>query len=76
MIANAEELKVQKVELEKIVAELKQRFDQAERRNAELREAEEKKHMEEIQFLKKTNQQLKVYLKYIFISIMLKFLFE
>lgn len=60
MIANAEELKVQKVELEKVVAELKQRFDQAERRNAELREAEEKKHMEEIQFLKKTNQQLKV----------------
>ncbi|XP_043268447.1 axonemal dynein light intermediate polypeptide 1 isoform X1 [Venturia canescens] len=59
LIATAEELKVQKIELERIVAELRQKSEQAERRAAELREAEEKKHTEEIQFLKKTNQQLK-----------------
>lgn len=53
-------IQLQKAELEKAVVELKQKFEQAERRAAELREAEEKKHMEEIQFLKKTNQQLKV----------------
>jgi len=43
-----------------MVAELRLKFDQAEKRSAELREAEEKKHMEEVQFLKKTNMQLKV----------------
>lgn len=59
-IAAADELQLQKIELEKTVVELKQKFEQAERRAAELREAEEKKHMEEIQFLRKTNQQLKV----------------
>ena len=48
------------MELEKTVAELRQKLEQTERRAAELREAEEKKHTEEIQFLKKTNQQLKV----------------
>ncbi|XP_008547929.1 33 kDa inner dynein arm light chain, axonemal [Microplitis demolitor] len=63
LIATAEELKLQKTELEKTVAELRQKFDQAERRSAELREAEEKKHNEEIQFLKKTNQQLKTQLE-------------
>lgn len=60
LIAAADELQSQKVELEKTVLEFKQKFEQAERRAAELREAEEKKHVEEIQFLKKTNQQLKV----------------
>ncbi|KAG8037708.1 hypothetical protein G9C98_005919 [Cotesia typhae] len=63
LIATAEELRLQKAELEKTVAELRQKFDQAERRSAELREAEEKKHNEEIQFLKKTNQQLKTQLE-------------
>lgn len=53
-------MRVQKAELEKNVAELRQKSEQAEIRAAELREAEEKKHSEEIQFLKKTNQQLKV----------------
>lgn len=43
-----------------MLAELRLKFDQAEKRSAELREAEEKKHMEEVQFLKKTNMQLKV----------------
>ncbi|XP_015597937.1 axonemal dynein light intermediate polypeptide 1 [Cephus cinctus] len=63
LIATAEELRVQKAELEKTVAELRQKFEQAERRAAELREAEDKKHTEEIQFLKKTNQQLKTQLE-------------
>lgn len=54
------ELRKQKIELEKIVAELRQKLEQTERSATELREAEEKKHMEEIQFLRKTNQQLKV----------------
>ncbi|XP_017758601.1 PREDICTED: 33 kDa inner dynein arm light chain, axonemal [Eufriesea mexicana] len=63
LIATADELQLQKAELEKTVVELKQKFEQAERRATELREAEEKKHMEEIQFLKKTNQQLKTQLE-------------
>lgn len=63
LIAAADELRAQKADLEKTVAELKQKFDQAERRAAELREAEGKKHLEEIQFLKKTNQQLKTQLE-------------
>ncbi|KAG5345515.1 IDLC protein, partial [Acromyrmex charruanus] len=60
LINTAEELKLQKSELEKIVAELQLKYDQSEKRSTELREAEEKKHMEEVQFLKKTNMQLKV----------------
>jgi len=60
LINTAEELKVQKIELERIIAELRLKYDQSEKRSAELREAEEKKHTEEVQFLKKTNTQLKV----------------
>jgi len=60
LINTAEELRLEKIELEKTVAELRLKFDQAEKRAIELREAEEKKYMEEIQFLKKTNLQLKV----------------
>ncbi|XP_046436600.1 axonemal dynein light intermediate polypeptide 1 isoform X1 [Neodiprion pinetum] len=63
LILAADELRVQKVELEKNVAELRQKFEQAETRAAEVREAEDKKHSEEIQFLKKTNQQLKTQLE-------------
>ena len=66
MIAAAQKLEIEKAELEKTVAELTQKFEQAERRAAELREAEERKHMEEIQFLKKTNQQLKVLYKLLY----------
>jgi len=60
LINTAEELKIQKIELERIIAELRLKYDQSEKRSAELREAEEKKHTEEVQFLKKTNTQLKV----------------
>jgi dynein light intermediate chain len=62
LIRAAEELRVQKNDLERMLNELKQKYEQNERRNAEIQEAENKKHSEEIQFLKKTNQQLKVLL--------------
>lgn len=50
--------------MEKSEAELQQKLEQTEKRNAILREAEEKKYVEEIVFLKKTNQQLKVFCYY------------
>nr|CAD7453511.1 unnamed protein product [Timema tahoe] len=53
-------LRTEKTDLEKQVVELRARADQVERRANELRAAEEKKHAEEIQFLKKTNTQLKL----------------
>ncbi|XP_077266446.1 putative inner dynein arm light chain, axonemal Dnali1 isoform X2 [Temnothorax americanus] len=68
LINTAEELRLQKIDLEKTVAELRLKYDQSEKRSAELREAEEKKHMEEVQFLKKTNLQLKTQLEGIITS--------
>ncbi|XP_020284627.1 axonemal dynein light intermediate polypeptide 1 [Pseudomyrmex gracilis] len=63
LIHTVEELQAQKAELERTVAELKLKYDCLEKRAAEMREAEEKKHMEEVQFLKKTNLQLKTQLE-------------
>ena len=40
--------------------ELKNKCDAIEKRETEKRQLEEKKHQEELQSLKKTNQQLKV----------------
>lgn len=40
--------------------ELKNKCDAVEKRETEKRQLEEKKHQEELQSLKKTNQQLKV----------------
>ena len=54
------ELEQDKRDLERQVNELKAKCDQIEKRAAEQRQVEEKKHAEEIQFLKRTNQQLKV----------------
>jgi hypothetical protein len=54
------ELEEDKRDLERQVNELKAKIDQIEKRNAEQRAAEEKKHAEDITFYKKTNQQLKV----------------
>ncbi|KAL6262506.1 hypothetical protein P5V15_005305 [Pogonomyrmex californicus] len=68
LINTAEELKLQKIELEIMVAKLRLKYDQSEKRSAELREAEEKKHAEEVQFLKKTNLQLKTQLEGIIAS--------
>ena len=41
--------------------ELKNKCDAVEKRETEKRQLEEKKHQEELQALKKTNQQLKVH---------------
>jgi dynein light intermediate chain len=53
-------LNTEKEELSNLVNDMRQRYDMLERRTAELQETEEKKHEEEVMFLKKTNQQLKV----------------
>ncbi|KAG5672694.1 hypothetical protein PVAND_002803 [Polypedilum vanderplanki] len=53
------QLEEEKALLESTISDMKTKSDQNERRNAELRESEEKKHAEEIAFLKKTNSQLK-----------------
>ncbi|NXV05407.1 IDLC protein, partial [Cettia cetti] len=54
-----EELEEEKKELEKQVSEEKAKCEAIERQETERREIEEKKHSEEVQFLKRTNQQLK-----------------
>ena len=54
------ELEQDKRDLERQVNELKAKCEQIEKRATEQRQVEEKKHAEEIQFLKRTNQQLKV----------------
>nr|CBE67075.1 CG6971-PA [Drosophila phaeopleura] len=56
-------LELDKEALEEIIADMKLKQEQAERRNAELRASEEKKFTEEITFLKKTNAQLKAQLE-------------
>ena len=60
LITQVSELEEDKRDLERQVNELKAKIDQIEKRNAEQRAAEEKKHAEDITFYKKTNQQLKV----------------
>ncbi|XP_066933716.1 33 kDa inner dynein arm light chain, axonemal-like [Clytia hemisphaerica] len=57
------ELDEEKSELEKQVNDLKAKCDAIEKRETERRAIEEKKHAEEIQFLKRTNQQLKTQLE-------------
>ncbi|XP_058246770.1 axonemal dynein light intermediate polypeptide 1 isoform X2 [Hemibagrus wyckioides] len=56
------DLENEKRELERQVNELKAKCEAIERRENERRQVEEKKHTEEIQFLKRTNQQLKTQL--------------
>lgn len=48
------------MELKKQLDEQRAKCDAIEKRENEKRQVEEKKHNEEIQFLKTTNQQLKV----------------
>ncbi|XP_039942332.1 axonemal dynein light intermediate polypeptide 1 [Hirundo rustica] len=57
------ELEEEKKELEKQVSEEKAKCEAIERQETERREIEEKKHSEEVQFLKRTNQQLKAQLE-------------
>ncbi|XP_043216409.1 33 kDa inner dynein arm light chain, axonemal-like [Amphibalanus amphitrite] len=61
--ASIAQLEVDKEELLRQVTELRAKCDQIERRAQEQRQAEERKHAEEIQFLKRTNQQLKTQLE-------------
>lgn len=46
--------------METMLTDMKIKAEQTERRNAEMHASEERKHNEEIAFLKKTNAQLKV----------------
>lgn len=57
-------LEEEKDKLQNSITDMKIKAEQAERRNAELRASEEKKHAEEVAFLKKTNTQLKVSFEY------------
>lgn len=66
---DVERLKEEKTSVEHQLLDLRQKAEQAERRAAELRAAEEKKHAEEIAFLKKTNAQLKVYINFLLVYI-------
>ena len=59
----------EKQQLDRIVNELKAKCEAIEKRETERRQVEEKKHSEEIQFLKRTNQQLKVSQKMTEVSI-------
>ncbi|TSQ69498.1 Axonemal dynein light intermediate polypeptide 1 [Bagarius yarrelli] len=56
------DLENEKKELEKQLNEQKAKCEAIERSENERRQVEEKKHTEEIQFLKRTNQQLKIQL--------------
>uniref|UniRef100_A0A8C5Q5J7 Axonemal dynein light intermediate polypeptide 1 n=1 Tax=Leptobrachium leishanense TaxID=445787 RepID=A0A8C5Q5J7_9ANUR len=57
------ELEQERRELERQLSEQKARCEAIERREAERRQLEDIKHAEEIQFLKRTNQQLKAQLE-------------
>lgn len=70
-----EELEGERRELERQVNELKAKCEQIEKRAAEQRQIDDKKHQEEIQFLKRTNQQLKVCYSVMQLSIVYNFMF-
>ncbi|XP_078187383.1 axonemal dynein light intermediate polypeptide 1 isoform X2 [Callithrix jacchus] len=57
------ELETEKRDLERQVTEQKAKCEATEKRESERRQVEEKQHNEEIQFLKRTNQQLKAQLE-------------
>ena len=52
-------LEAEKKDLERQVQELEAKAEAIEKRESERRALEEKKHAEEVQFLKRTNAQLK-----------------
>ncbi|KAI2655087.1 Axonemal dynein light intermediate polypeptide 1 [Labeo rohita] len=56
-------LESEKRDLERLLNEQKAKCEAIKRQEAEQREIEEKKHGEEVQFLKRTNQQLKAQLE-------------
>uniref|UniRef100_T1I081 Uncharacterized protein n=2 Tax=Rhodnius prolixus TaxID=13249 RepID=T1I081_RHOPR len=63
----AERLRKEKDAMKLTFLDLSQKYEMMEHRAAEIREAEQKAHNEEIAFLKKTNQQLKAQLEAIIV---------
>ena len=63
MEAKVAQLEGERRDLERQVAELKSRIEQMEKREAERRSLDERKHAEEVAFLKRTNVQLKTQLE-------------
>merc|ERR1719230_615992 len=59
MEARIKQLEAEKKDLERQVQELKAKAEAIEKREGERRALEEKKHLEEVAFLKRTSQQLK-----------------
>ena len=59
MEANIRQLEADKKELERTLLDLKAKADAIEKRESERRALDEKKHAEEIAFLKRTNASLK-----------------
>ncbi len=59
MSVQIKQLEQEKKELERQVQDLKAKCEAIEKRESERRAMEEKKHAEEIAFLKRTNAQLK-----------------
>ena len=59
MEARIKQLEAEKNDFERQVQELKAKADAIEKREGERRALEEKKHAEAVQFLKRTNAQLK-----------------
>lgn len=55
-----EVLQAEKRQLQEKIDELEEKARQVDRRNTEIRLAEQKKYEDEMQFLRRTNQQLKV----------------
>ena len=60
MWSQVRDLEAEKSDLERTINDMKLKFELAEKQAEEQKEVEAKKHSEEIQFLKRTNQQLKV----------------
>lgn len=61
--AKVDELQAEKANLEAEVQKLKAKCEEIERRETERRQTEQRKHEEEIQVLKRTNQQLRTQLE-------------
>ena len=59
MLEKIDSLETEKLGLERTVADLKAKCEAIERREAERRQQDDKKHQDEIQFLKRSVQQLK-----------------
>lgn len=65
MLEKIDNLNDEKLNLERAVADLKAKCEAIERRELERRTQDEKKHTDEIQFLKRSVQQLKQQLEMI-----------